>query len=65
MNQLVARGLGVDIWCAAALLYQHASHSSDRLVIKDGIVAISEREQKRRVLWQESHQAQHVFGQID
>jgi hypothetical protein len=30
-----------------------------------GIVAMTEREQKRRVMPQESQRAQHMFGQLD
>ncbi len=36
MNQPVARDLSVDIWCAAALLCQRASHSFDWPVKRDG-----------------------------
>jgi hypothetical protein len=38
---------------------------STTLLKEMGIVANSERKQKGRVLWQESQQAQHVFGQIE
>ncbi len=36
MKQPVVRDLGVDIWCAAALLCQRASYSSDQPVRRNG-----------------------------
>jgi len=59
-----------ETWASIFSVQRHYFVSAPAILLIDllegmGIVAMTEREQKRRVLRQELQRAQHVFGQID